>query len=362
MVLKHVVRRIVVSYSTLSSYWALALVPALLLQGEAVGAPASASIELNVVPSSRAPVTAAQDWVRALASLESVRVRSGGGGRSARPAVKRTGTTVHITAVIDGSNQLVVPGRRFSIREKSALQKWLDQQRTGDTVDVQKDRFGLTRSQLEQVHDALKRTVLNSTKGSDVRELVTSLTRQTGFVLNVALPARRAWNGGVVTDEWKGFSSGTVIAAVLRPLELVMIPQVGKAGRLELLVTSDASAREVWPVGWKSKLNNRELIPRIYDPLPVQIHDTPIADVMAALGARLEVAMFYDIGLLSAMQIDPKTERVTLNSDRMIYVKAIRSSLFKAKMKSEIRVDERGKPFIWIIPRRTPGPALPLQN
>jgi hypothetical protein len=260
--------------------------------------------------------------------------------------------------VIDANNLLVVPGRRFSIRQQSALQSWLDQQRKGDrTANTSKDRFGLTSSQLKQMHEALKLTVVESTKGESVSNLVNSIAKRVGFPLKVSTAARVRWNDVKATTEWKGFTSGTVMAAVLRPLELVMVPKADEAGRLEFLITSETSVPEGWPVGWKSKLKNRELVPKIYDPLPIEVNETPIADVIAAIGDRLETPMIYDTALLDAMRIDPATARITFNSERTIYVKAISLSLFKAKMKSEIRVDERGKPFFWITPRRTPKPT-----
>lgn len=314
------------------------------------------NVDLDVVRSANAPFNAAQEWARSLDRLSSVRVRLNG-NQVPQPSVKQSGNTLRVVAVIDGNNRLVVPGKSFTMRQVAALQSWLDAQAKGGAngaASESKNRFGLTRTQLERTHDSLKALVADSTQGKKVLPVVTSIARRAGLPLSLSSGMRTIAGDAVVPDEWQGFTSGTTIAALLRPLELVMIPKVGRAGQIELVIEHDATADESWPVGWKSSLKKRELIPKIYDPLPIDIADTPIADVMKAIESRIETPMFYDTALLRLLELDPAKETVTYNSSRTIYTKAISLTLSKAQMKHEIRVDEIGRPFIWIMPRRTP--------
>ena len=131
-----------------------------------------------------------------------------------------------------------------------------------------------------------------------------------------------------------------------------MKPVVDAAKRTELHVDAASSISESWPVGWKSQLKNRELVPKIYDPLPVEIKETPIREVTAAIEGLLETPMFYDEAMLQKAKINPDEKLVTYESARSIFIKTITHSLFKADLKHELRVDERGKAFFWIVPRR----------
>ena len=86
----------------------------------------AAEIELNVVTGSRSPFGDGQRWALELAKLKNVRPSVVGGQSRPRPDIKRRGTTTVVTAVIDSSNRLVVPGRTFSIQQRASLQNWLD--------------------------------------------------------------------------------------------------------------------------------------------------------------------------------------------------------------------------------------------
>ncbi len=314
------------------------------------------TIELNVVASGRAPFNATQEWARALARLKSVRVRASGQG-STRPDITQSGDIIRVTGVIDGSNRLVVPGKSFTKSQIATLQSWLDAQRKGEangTSGGGKNRFGLTKAQLETARVTLKSPLSASTKDQTVDKVVSSISRQIGLPVSITGSLRTALMDVRVPEEWQGFSCGTSIAAALRPLELVMVPRVGRGGKIEMQIVPDQAVKEGWPVGWPSTLKKRELIPKIYDPLPIDISETPIAKIIAAIASRIDTAVFYDWALLDLLEIDPANAKVTHYSKRTIYTKAISLTLAKAQLKHEIRVDERGKPFIWILPRRVP--------
>ena len=316
----------------------------------------AATVELNVIASGRAPYGAAQDWARSLEKLKSVRARIGGSTSGSRPEVKQSGTLVRVTAVIDDRNQLVVPGKTFNRGQTAALQEWLDQLGSPQPTQRGKNRFGLTKEQLEQTHELLKKPVNGSTKGRSVATVVVVAAKLARLPLRVSSGLKSVMRDAKVEDEWQGFSAGTTLAAALRPLELVMVPRDAGAGQIELWITTDEIAKESWPVGWKSQLSKRKLIPKIYDPLPVDVADTPIGDVVSAIAGRIETPVFYDTGLLEQLKIDPATTLVTYYSKRAIYTKALTMTLSKAQLRYEIRVDERGKPFLWIFPRRLPKP------
>ena len=87
-------------------------------------------VELNVVPGKRASLGSAQQWMQALSSLKSARIRSDRNTGSTSPEAKWVGSTLYVTAVIGSDNKLHVPGKRFTIRQSAALSNWLEAQKT----------------------------------------------------------------------------------------------------------------------------------------------------------------------------------------------------------------------------------------
>ena len=318
----------------------------LMLGSTTVAAPI---VELNVVPSSRAPVTAAQDWVRALAQLKSVRVRSAN-VRAAKPEVKRSGNTVNVTAVIGSDNELKLPGKSFSISQVPAIQAWIEIQRSGGPVEQAKDRFGLSTAQVQQVHDALKVTIDSATKDQNAVDVIAAIAAKTGHAIRFSGSTRDSLRDVSVTSELQGFASGTALAMVLRSAEQVFFPRVTPAGEFELVVVREGGVAESWPVGWETSLKQQEVVPKLFDYLEIEITETPIRQVLTAVESRIATPFFYDEALLAVLKLDLAETKVSIPAGRTTYSRLMRQAVFQARLKSELRVDERGKPFYWVTP------------
>lgn len=315
-------------------------------------APAATRIvELELIPSTRAPLTAAQDWARALSRLKGVRVRAGH-FRAAQPSIHRSDVSVRITAVINAQNELLVPGRHFSLRQTSAIAEWIDGLRTGRPQEGahKLDRFGLSREQLARVHAALKPTVVGPTLGKNARSVVLAITKQISLDTRMSPTVRRILGEQQVQVELQGISSGTALAVILHPMELVVVPTRAAGGRTQLVITAPGSVPEAWPVGWKPSQPVREAVPKLFEFLEIEIDKTPIAEVLAALEPRLGTPIMYDWPALELKNIDPSATNVSLPPQRTFYNKVLRQALFQARLDFEVRVDERGKPFLWITP------------
>lgn len=313
------------------------------------------SVELNVVRSSRASFGSAQQWAGALSKLRNVRVRSNT-NQAPRPELKWVGSTLYVTAVIGANDELVVPGRKFSARQTPALAAWIEEQksaRTRGSTEARDQKFGLTASEIEQVHELLKAVVTTSTKDVPTRDVLRGILRSNNLPLRIDARILQVLGETKTITEWEGYSVGTVLAALLRPHAMVMVPEV-TSRRVQLSVQSEDAVVEGWPVGWPSKLKKQELVPKLFETLPIEIYDTSIRDVMTALEGRVETPIIFDEGLLSAAQMDPDSIKVTIKAKRSFYGKVIRKAAFDAKMKTEIRTDEQGKPFFWVTPAILP--------
>ena len=310
---------------------------------------AATIVELNVIPSSRAPLGAAQNWVRALSNLKSVRVLSTN-VRSAKPKMTRSRDMVRVTAVIGSDNELLLPGRSFTLRQLPVIQDWIELQRSGKSIIEAKDRFGLSTAQLQKVHDSLKAIIRSSTKEKDASGVIHSIAAKIDYPIRFSHGARISLTDTRVRSELEGFTSGTALAMVLRSKELVFVPKVSPGGTINLMVVQEGDVAEAWPVGWESKQKKQELVPKVFDRLEIEITNTPITQVLSAVEARIETPVFYDDGLFEVMKLDPDNTIVSIPAGRTSYFRLIRQAVFKAKLKSELRVDERGKPFFWVTP------------
>jgi len=313
-------------------------------------------VELNIVASKRASLGAAQEWIQALSSFRSARVRSDSSTGSSSPESKWVGSTLYVTAVIGSDNKLYLPGKRFTIRQTKQLSGWIETQKNQKETgpfEAKDDRFGLSPTELQSVHDILKATVRISTKEKAASDVLRSIVRTHSLPLKMSGGEFKRLAGKKLAADWQGYSVGTVVAALLRPHELVMVPSV-EGGRTTLRVVREQSAKESWPVGWKSKLKKDELVPKLFDSVPIEIYDTPVTEVMQALEARLETPILFDDGLFAAVNVDPATTKVTVKPRKTFYGRLIRETLFKVKMDSEVRVDENGKPFFWVSPSVKP--------
>ena len=73
-----------------------------------------------------------------------------------------------------------------------------------------------------------------------------------------------------------------------------------------------------------------------------------LLDALEAISERLKTPMLFDYNSLARQRIEPEKAKVTLPPKRMFYQEILRQVLYQAKLKSDLRLDEAGKPFLWI--------------
>jgi hypothetical protein len=165
--------------------------------------------------------------------------------------------------------------------------------------------------------------------------------------------ARQAMEGDdPVLDELQGLSSGTVLAAILRPLGLALVPQKQRGGEIKLWITEARHVEESWPVGWPSDRSPGQTLPELFNFLNVEIQDTALDDALQAISGRIKAPILYDHNSLTRHRIDPKTVNVSLEPGRTYYTKIIDRLVNQAGMTSKLLVDDAGKPFLWLSASR----------
>jgi hypothetical protein len=338
----------------------LTLPVALIVSMAAVSGPVAAAggrVELELVTGQRVPVTAQQQWLRLLAQagVSNLRIRAQRPSDATRIDVRGTETAAVyvVTGLITSSNEVVVPGERFKPTEAARLARWLDDlARLGPPQQRPvKSAFGLTATELEQVHEDLARPLGFSSQGVSRAEVVEGITRRLRLPLRSAAPAVLAIaddKDDKLVEELSSLTCGTALAYVLRPLGLCLVPRESAQGGPEYAIVQAAANLEAWPVGFEPGRPKPDILPTMYESLNVNIEGVTVAKVLEAVGARLKVPILPDYNAMARHGIDPEKVFVSLPRGRMTYSLVLRRVLSQARLKSELRVDEAGTPLLWI--------------
>ena len=158
-----------------------------------------------------------------------------------------------------------------------------------------------------------------------------------------------------IDAELEGYSIGLGLAIALRQAGLVFEPTRPQGDTIQLLIREPEDKTPHWPVGWPISETRKKVAPSLFVKFPVQAVETPLIDLLDAIELRSKIAFLYDKAAISAEEIDMKTTKVTFSRPGkkttfdIVIGKVLTQS--KPKLKSDIKIDEVGKPFLWITPR-----------
>ena len=302
--------------------------------------------------------TGAQKWVDMLKDLDQKGIRIRAGRSGDKPEVKNIGTAESPSylaiGILTAGNRLLLEGGQFSLSDRAGIGKWIEKLKADGSGDLTaaKEAFGLTAEQLVAFYDKLAKpvefTTLNVRAGDVIRKIVQGVP----FEYHVTDQARAAFGRNEpVLDELSGLSSGTALAAALRPLGLVMAPDKA-GGKIRLLMAEVREVPEAWPVGWPPQGTPAEAAPALYEYLPVEVKDTPLSEVVTAIQGRVKTPFLYDHNGLARQQIDLAAVKVSYPRKRVQYKRALDQMFFQGGLTAEIRVDEAGSPLVWVSPRK----------
>jgi len=330
------------------------LLPLLVFVLGAVRTDGAGRVELVLATQPRVPITGQQEWLRKLsqAGIADIRIRAA--LPSDRPGIEIRGTETSpiyvVTGLINSDNLVVVPGGRYRSADAPRLAHWLDELAEQGPPQSRPRRaaFGLTADQFQALHDELARPVAFSTLGMTRVEVVRKIAAGLKTPLRGDAAGQRALEQDAVGDQLRGVSLGTALADVLRPAGLCLVPGEAAGGGVRLAIAASRPELEIWPVGWKPQKPLRQLLPEIYDFRDVNVRGVAVSKVLSAVSGRLELPVLLDHNALARHGIDPEKAIVSLPASRTTYSLLLRRALGQARLKSEIRVDEAGKPLLWV--------------
>ena len=316
-------------------------------------------IELEISTSPRAPLGSQQEWNMLLNDVgaDRVRLRTAGSAKVKVVESESSGLSrIKILGAIQ-DRKLVLPGKSFSARDKAMLREYIQQLRDdgANIALADKKAFGLTSQQLVDLNGQLSKKLELTTKGQTAAEVLQKVRRQLPVDFETDLAAKQALKRSEpILDELEGLSIGTAMAAIMRPLGLVVAPTRERGAKTKLLITDFRKAEEHWPVGWPTQDIPLRSVPDLLEKFPIEVRDFPLGQVIQAIQAKSEVPMLLDHNSIARADIDLSTSQVTLIKKNASYLHALGKVLnqTKPKMKYEIRADENGKSFLWLTTLR----------
>jgi hypothetical protein len=155
---------------------------------------------------------------------------------------------------------------------------------------------------------------------------------------------------------------GTGLAIVLRNYGLVMRPEKPRGQPVVCRVVmadgdaigqstpgkTDSPDATYWPIGWEPENAPGAVAPSLMESLNAEIDGYSLDEALAAIGPRLKVPIYLDHAALAAHRIEPAKIQVKVARARMFYKRLLDRMLAHARLRSSVRVDEKGAPFLWV--------------
>lgn len=341
-----------------TTMWLLAL-PQSCLRGQ----PATAQVvEWDIVAEPGVSAADMHDWAAALTQQSVGHVRVHAAQPLPAPHVEQVDRdTLLVVGVLTTRNELRLPGLAIGRHQIDKVPEWLAGQH-GANGPIESPRqaqvpaaparlaFNFSADQLVGLRQKLAVPLGETTKARPVPELMKVIRRLADMPIRMTPVAREAMREPtVIEDELQDVSLGTAAAAILRPLGLVLVPSL-EHGQMELTIKKFMEAEEFWPVGWPLDRPAQDVAPRLFEFLPVDIDDVSLPEALDALQGRLRMPLLFDHNGIARRELDLAQVRVTVPPTRTYYKRALERVLYAARLRPELRLDEAGKPFLWIAP------------
>jgi hypothetical protein len=300
--------------------------------------------------------TASHDWHRILTDLKVDGVRLRGAKPTDKPEITTSGTatapTYKVMARLSGSSVLTVPGGRFQTSDRAGLGAWLTKLREeGPARAAGGPRlpFGLTQDEFGQVSKDLTQLVRFSTVGKTPTEVIDKLATSLAIPLTADRAQAALLKAAPAVDvELQGLSSGTAAAYVLNNAGLALAPRSGRGQPLGYAIINADGKEQRWPIGLPPVRPKTELAPKMFETVPVELDEVEISTLLEHISERTKLPVLTDRRSLAKVNVDLATTVVSLPKKNLVYASVLDRTLGPKFLEYEIRVDDAGKPFLFI--------------
>ncbi len=316
---------------------------------------AAPRVTFELVTGNGFPLNAARKWVDLFKNLESTSVRIRGAHGSEQTTVENVGTdalpSYHVVGILLGDNRLRLLGGNFAHTDRTKIAQWIKKLRSEgvDGLTAVRVAFGLTSEQLVAFHERVSRPLAFSTKGVRAGDVARQIVRDLQVPFDVSTVGRAAFaRNEIISDDLNGITSGTALAATIRPLGLIWCPHKREDGKVILSIKEVRESDESWPIGWPIKGTPFSTAPKLFENVKVEIRDTSLSQAIEAIQPRVELPFLFDYNSMARHEVDTATKNVNFPSKRASYKRILDTVMFQAGLGTELRMDEAEKPFLWI--------------
>lgn len=269
---------------------------------------------------------------------------------------------VDVVGQLDPRGRLVVPGHVFRPTDVGEISEWLKGLRlygAQGPPDGQA-RWGLNPMQFEGLAAATGEVVDIDLLETTTRDAVAAVAPP-GYAVRYSIAAetwldeldRRLGRLPIIAADVRRLARGTTLAFVLNKVGLGFRPERTPEGVVELVIEPLDDLETPWPIGGELNGTRRAAVaPALFTQFEGGVDDT-FARVIALVERSSGLPVLADHPAIAADGIDLNELKVSIPPRRTSLSLVLRSATLPHRLTREVRVDEAGNPFVWILPSRS---------
>jgi hypothetical protein len=286
-----------------------------------------------------------------------VRIRRGIAGD--KPELKETTLAgerlVTVIGHLDRAGDLIFPEHRFSRAEAGKLGEWLKELETygAQGAPAGQPVWGLDETQFSALYSALSRKVDAELEGLPLQEAAGRIGLPDTYAVRFTAKAA-SWLSSEFSEEPRvrqspqGLGAGTALAILVGEYGLGFRPQRQPDGSIALVVDPLKETTDVWPVGWEPKEPPQKVFPTLFELVPVDLQDVKLTDLTQAVSTKTGVPILFDHYRIAASGIELEGIAAAHPPRTTSWSLLLRAVTYPHRLTRELRIDERGQPFVWI--------------
>jgi hypothetical protein len=264
---------------------------------------------------------------------------------------------VNVVGLLDRSGKLIFASHSFSLDEGEKLKEWIDELKAygAEGSPEGKPAWGLTKTVFIAINKTLSEPVKHDTDGLPLETAIAKLELSQQYPLRYSLDARNQLRENssqkrTVHQNVKTFSKGTAMAILLREQGYGFRPLRTPSGSVELVVEPFSKTTDLWPVGWDlpETLPRFKAFPILFKIIPIEFKDVPLNDLLDTVSAKTGNPIILDRYHMLQKGIDADKLSVSFPYRKISWSLMLRRVTSPHRLRREYRLDEQGRPFIWI--------------
>lgn len=321
------------------------------------------TVSFEILTPAQSASLAGQKWYQEFEKLRvPLRIHQGLPGDTASVTETVNGRTRRVTvvAVLGRRGELLLPGRKFTTGNTDKLQTWIEELKLygAQGNPAGQELWGLTDEQFLALFKLLEKefegSVLDKNFLTGLEEfefpkehplLIQPETKK--YLTTSPLPTTPQ------PQELTGLSRGAALVIFLRQYGLGFTPKRLPDKRIVLSVELLDEMKEPWPVGWDWGDLPGKVAPVFHSSNkenPVRRSEHTVEKFAKLITDRSGMRILFDDTALKALGFEVSEQKVKVRPRITTWNLLLTKGLSSVHLQFERRLDEKGEPFLWVIP------------